>query len=176
MLSVTHDIKSPLSSVLGYIELLNTTHTDERQRYFLKNMQSSSEHIQKLVMNLLDFSKLENNKVKPENVSFNPARLFQEINDSFIPLAKTKNLVLNFHIDDKLDKEYTGDALRIRQIIVNLMSNAIKYTEKGSVALIVTTNIPGDKLIIQVKDTGPGLSKEEQTLIFQEFTLSLIHI
>ena len=75
-------------------------------------MQSSSEHIQKLVMNLLDFSKLENNKVKPENVSFNPARLFQEINDSFIPLAKTKNLVLNFHIDDKLDKEYTGDALR----------------------------------------------------------------
>ncbi|WP_419546077.1 response regulator [Odoribacter laneus] len=170
MLSVTHDIKSPLSSVLGYIELLNTTHTDERQRYFLKNMQSSSEHIQKLVMNLLDFSKLENNKVKPENVSFNPARLFQEINDSFIPLAKTKNLVLNFHIDDKLDKEYTGDALRIRQIIVNLMSNAIKYTEKGSVALIVTTNIPGDKLIIQVKDTGPGLSKEEQTLIFQEFT------
>lgn len=170
MLSVTHDIKSPLSSVLGYIELLNTTHTDERQSYFLKNMKSSSEHIQKLVMNLLDFSKLENNKVKPENISFNPARLFQEINDSFIPLAKTKNLVLNYHIDEKLNKEYTGDALRIRQIIVNLMSNAIKYTEKGSVALIVTTNVPGDKLIIRVKDTGPGLSEEEQTLIFQEFT------
>lgn len=170
MLTVTHDIKSPLGSIMGYIELLTNTPTDGRQQYFLKNMKGSSEHILNLVTNLLDFSKLESNKMSVEEVIYNPLRLFTEINDCFIPLAKDKRLELNCKIDQSLDCSCKGDVLRIRQILVNLISNAIKYTDKGSISLTATTSTTNKEMILKVRDTGYGMSEEEQELIFKEFT------
>ena len=168
--TVTHDIKSPLSSVIGYIELLNGTVIDERQRYFLKNMKGSSEHILRLTGNLLDLSKLENNKMPIEKVVFNPAQLFQEIADNFMPLAIAKQLKLIGKFDKELDKEYKGDALRIRQIITNILSNAIKYTAQGDIQFSVVKFTHAEKINIRIKDTGSGMTPEEQKLIFQEFT------
>lgn len=170
MLTVTHDIKSPLSSIIGYIELFQNTTIDQRQGYYLKNMKNSSDHILNLVTKLLDFSRLESNQVKPEEVNYNPKRLLQEIGESFIPQAKNKNLNLIIEINDDLNKEYLGDALRIRQIILNILSNAIKYTPSGNVGLKATTSIAGNEMIIKIKDTGTGMSKEEQAVIFDEFT------
>lgn len=170
MLTVTHDIKSPLGSVMGYIELLHNTRIDERQRYFLKNMKGSSEHILNLVTNLLDFSKLESNQMTVEEVVYNPMRLFTEIKDSFIPSAQNKKLELSCKIGQDLDCNCKGDALRIRQILVNLISNAIKYTAKGSVSLTATTSTTNQQIILKIKDTGYGMSKEEQEVIFKEFT------
>lgn len=170
MLTVTHDIKSPLSSVMGYIELLATTPTDERQRYFLKNMKSSSEHIQHLISDLLDLSKLENNRMTVEEVIFNPAQLFREIADTFIPLATAKQLKLNCKIDEFLNANYEGDALRIRQILTNILSNAVKYTEEGEVSFSAAVSEENPGILLQVNDTGPGMTTEEQKVIFEEFT------
>lgn len=170
MLSVTHDIKSPLSSVMGYIELLNNTSIDERQRYFLKNMSNSSGHILNLVTNLLDLSKLESNNIRPEEVGYNPFQLFTETGESFIPLAGKKGLELTVNICNELNAEYLGDALRIRQITVNLLSNAVKYTRQGKVELRVKLTGSGEKLTIDVEDSGPGMTEEEQKVIFKEFT------
>lgn len=170
ILTVTHDIKSPLSSIIGYIELLHTTPVNERQRYFLKNMKGSSEHILKLIGNLLDLSKLENNKMSIEKVVFNPAQLFQEISDTFMPLAAAKQLTLNTQFHKDLNQDYKGDALRIRQIVTNILSNAIKYTTKGNVTFTATTSTGNNRIILKIQDTGSGMTLEEQKLIFQEFT------
>lgn len=169
ILTVTHDIKSPLSSIMGYIELLNNTPVNERQRYFLKNMHGSSEHILKLIGNLLDLSKLENNKMSVEKVTFQPASLCREIADNFMPLAAAKKLQLTCRFDEKLNADYRGDALRIRQIVTNILSNAVKYTAEGNITF--TADISGDdRLILCIRDTGSGMTSEEQASIFEEFT------
>ncbi|MDL2252107.1 response regulator [Odoribacter sp. OttesenSCG-928-J03] len=168
--SVTHDIKSPLSSIIGYIELLNNMPINEQQRYFLKNMQGSSDHILRLVNNLLDFSKLENNKMIVENKAFNPMQLLREIHDTFIPLATAKNLTLECNIDNELDCTAQGDVLHIRQILTNILSNAVKYTERGSISFSAQTQDEGRSLLLKIEDTGLGMTPEEQKQIFNEFT------
>lgn len=170
ILTVTHDIKSPLGSIMGYIELLNGMPLNPREKYFLKNMKGSSEHILKLVTNLLDFSKLENNKMEVEEVIYNPYQLVQEISDSFLPMAAAKKLHFEHQADPELNGEYKGDALRIRQIVGNILSNAIKYTSRGDVHLTATYDRQKQNITIRIKDTGPGMSPEEQKIIFQEFT------
>lgn len=170
ILSITHDIKSPLSSILGYIELLDNTGIDKRQRYFLGNMKSSSRHILNLVTNLLDYSKLENNKMALEKVTFNPSRLFKEISDSFLPLALTKHLELISRIDPQLNRDFTGDALRIRQILANLLSNAVKYTSEGQITFEATFQTESQTVVLVIKDTGTGMTETEQKTIFEEFT------
>ena len=170
ILTVTHDIKSPLSSILGYIELLTQTPINDRQRYFLKNMQGSSNHILQLVGNLLDLSKLENNKMQVEEVVFNPYHLFQEIKDNFMPLAASKQLKLNSKFAQNLNTDYKGDALRIRQIITNILSNAVKYTAQGSISFTANLSVDNSHIILKIEDTGSGMTPEEQKLIFEEFT------
>lgn len=170
ILTVTHDIKSPLSSVIGYTELLENTPVNDRQRYFLKNMRGSSQHILRLVTNLLDYSKLENNKMPVEEVVFNPDQLFREVCDSFTPMAASKNLTLECKIGEDLNSDCCGDALRIRQILANLLSNAVKYTQQGSISFTASTTTTDDKIILKIKDTGSGMTKDEQEIIFQEFT------
>jgi len=171
MLTVTHDIKSPLSSIIGYIELLNNTALEERQHYFLRNMKGSAEHILHLANNMLDFSKLESNKMEINTIPYNPGRLLQETVDSFLPLAAQKDLELKSDIDKILHDHYIGDSMKIRQIVVNILSNAIKYTREGKVSLSAfASKGKEDQLVIVINDSGPGMTQEEQKLIFKEFT------
>lgn len=171
MLTVSHDIKSPLNSITGYTELLDTTSLSERQHYYLANMKSSAQHILQLVNNLLEYSKLESGKMEFDSINYKPAKLLQETIDSFIPQATQKELKLNSHISQALDTEYTGDPLKIRQIIVNLLSNAIKYTRKGKIELSAfLSEKQGQWMTIVIKDTGSGMTEEEQHIIFEEFT------
>ena len=171
MLTVTHDIKSPLSSIIGYIELLNNTQLEERQHYFLKNMKGTAEHILHLANNMLDFSKLESNKMEINTVPYNPGRLLQETADSFLPLAAQKSLELKSDISNALNGLYLGDSMKVRQIVVNILSNAIKYTREGKVSLSAFISpTKDDQFIIIIKDSGPGMTEEEQELIFKEFT------
>ncbi len=171
MLTVTHDIKSPLSSIIGYIELLSNTPLEERQYYFLRNMKGSAEHILHLANNLLDFSKLEANKMEINTVAYDPGRLLQETADSFLPLAAEKGLELRSDISNALNDHFSGDPMKVRQIVVNILSNAIKYTQKGKVSLSAFSPSGKDgQLMIVIKDSGPGMTEEEQELIFKEFT------
>ena len=132
----------------------------------MKNMQNSSEHILQLVNNLLDFSKLENNKIAIEKVVFNPKQLFQEISDTFLPLATKKQLTLETQLSKELHRPILGDALRIRQIINNILSNAIKYTVEGKIIFSAQLSENREQLILQIQDTGSGMTQEEQQLIF----------
>ena len=168
MLAITHDFKAPLGSIMGYTELLSRLTEDERQRFYLDNMKSSSEHLLKLVSDLLDFHRLDLNKAEVNRVTFNPSQLFDEIYVSFEPLTAAKGLALQCHVAPKLNGGYISDPLRLRQIVNNLLSNAVKFTQKGEISL--TAGYDSSKLTIAIADTGKGMASEDRERIFQEFT------
>lgn len=168
MLTITHDIKAPAGSILGYADLLSRLATEERQLFYLANMKSSSEHLLRLVNDLLDFHRLDSNKMEVNRVTFNPRQLFEETVTSFRPMAAKKGLELTCKISGQLDGAYISDPFRIRQIAGNLLSNALKFTQKGSVQF--TAVYTGKYLRFTVTDTGCGIPAIEQEKIFREFT------
>ena len=168
MLAITHDFKAPLGSIMVYTELLSRLTEDERQRFYLDNMKSSSEHLLKLVSDLLDFHRLDLNKAEVNRVTFNPSQLFDEIYVSFEPLTAAKGLALQCHVAPELNGRYISDPLRLRQIVNNLLSNAVKFTQKGEISL--TAGYDSSKLTIAIADTGKGMASEDRERIFQEFT------
>lgn len=174
MLTITHDFKAPLGSIMGYTDLLARLTEDERQIFYLSNMKSSSEHLLRLVNDLLDFHRLESNKMEVHTIAFNPAQLFDEIKVSFDPLAQSKGLALNYECSSALKNNFYGDPLRIRQIANNLLSNALKFTQKGEITF--SASLDTSILVISVRDTGKGMSNTELQQIFEEFTrLSSAH-
>ncbi|MBD8985127.1 MAG: response regulator [Bacteroides cellulosilyticus] len=176
MLAITHDFKAPLGSIMGYADLLSRLTVDERQRFYLDNMKTSSEHLLKLVTDLLDFHRLDLNKAEINRVTFHPARLLEEIYVSFEPLTSAKGLSLKCEIDPELKGAFISDPLRLRQIVNNLLSNAVKFTSAGGITLTASfvpkgdSVFPGNHLKLSVIDTGKGMEPGDRERIFQEFT------
>ena len=174
MLTISHDIRAPLSSIIGYIDLLLRRHPDERQQYYLDNMSGSASHILSLVNDLLDFHRLESGKMEIQRVAFSVSALFNEIFTSFRPIAESKDLTFVLNLKEEgTEKLYIGDPIRIRQIVGNLLSNALKFTREGRVVMVVSINALADNsalLNVLVSDSGPGIPPEEQERIFGEFT------
>lgn len=176
MLAITHDFKAPLGSIMGYADLLSRLTVDGRQRFYLDNMKTSSEHLLKLVTDLLDFHRLDLNKAEINRVTFHPARLLEEIYVSFEPLTSAKGLSLKCEIDPELKGAFISDPLRLRQIVNNLLSNAVKFTSAGGITLTASfvpkgdSVFPGNHLKLSVIDTGKGMEPGDRERIFQEFT------
>lgn len=168
MLTITHDIKAPTGSIIGYIDLLIRLTKDRRQLLYLSNMKSSARHLLELIASLLDYHRLEAGKMDLQQVAFHPNELFSHIYRSFLPLAEKKGISLTYEkqMPDELVLE--GDPFRIRQIAENLLSNALKFTHEGSIR--IRANYLGNQFIFSIQDTGCGMTPEEQTRIFQEFT------
>lgn len=131
-------------------------------------MKSSSEHLLKLVSDLLDFHRLDLNKAEGNRVTFNPSQLFDEIYISFEPLTAAKGLTLQSNVASDLNGRFISDPLRLRQIVNNLLSNAVKFTQKGKITLTATYD--SSKLTIAIADTGKGMAPSDRERIFQEFT------
>ncbi len=167
MLAITHDIKAPLGSVMGYIDLLSRLTADKRQELYLHNMRESSGHLLALVNSLLDFYRLDINKIEVNRVAFSPAQLFETIRAGFAAAAAAKGLELRLEAEPDAAQTVTGDAFHIRQIADNLVSNALKFTNKGSVTLRV--DVVQGRLVFSVRDTGRGIGREEKERIFGEF-------
>lgn len=176
MLAITHDFKAPLGSIMGYADLLSRLTVDGRQRFYLDNMKTSSEHLLKLVTDLLDFHRLDLHKAEINRVTFHPAHLLEEIYVSFEPLTSAKGLSLKCEIDPELKGTFISDPLRLRQIVNNLLSNAVKFTSEGGITLtacFVPKGDPafsGNHLKLSVIDTGKGMEPGDRERIFQEFT------
>ncbi len=168
MLTITHDIKAPAGSIVGYIDLLERITTGERQRFYLSNMRSSAQHLLRLVHSLLDYHRLDAHKMDITPVPFSPAQLFDSIRTSFQPMADAKGLRLTYTCHPALNRNYRSDPFRIRQIAENLLTNALKFTAKGNISLNVS--LENGQLHFSISDTGAGISQEEQQRIFQEFT------
>lgn len=168
MLTITHDIKAPAGSIIGYIDLLIRLVNDKRQQFYLSNMKSSAQHLLALVTSLLDYHRLEAGKMDLHPVTFNPHELLTNIYNSFLPLAEKKELQLT--LKEKLPETLNleGDPFRIRQITENLLSNALKFTAAGEITL--QAEYHGNQFVLRVSDTGCGMTEKEQEKIFKEFT------
>jgi signal transduction histidine kinase/CheY-like chemotaxis protein/HPt (histidine-containing phosphotransfer) domain-containing protein len=167
--SITHDIKAPISSIMGFLDLMSDEKLSKKQQYYINNMNSSAFHIIDLVKNLLDFQHLERNEPHLNISSFSPLALLNGIYISFLPQAEKKKI--NFKLETNIEKDakYQSDAYRIRQILNNLISNAIKYTqENGEVSLSASVE-DNNELWISVKDNGPGIAEKDKARIFEEF-------
>ena len=168
MLTITHDIKAPAGSIIGYIDLLIRLVQDRRQQFYLHNMKSSANHLLDLITSLLDYHRLEAGKMDIHPVTFNPHELFESIYTSFLPGAEKKQLTLNFEENIPRTLNLEGDPFRIRQIAENLISNALKFTSQGSITIQV--DYEQNRFTFRVEDTGGGMSLQEQQRVFQSFT------
>ena len=168
MLTITHDIKAPAGSIIGYIDLLIRLVNDRRQQFYLSNMKSSAQHLLALVTSLLDYHRLEAGKMDLHPVTFNPHELLTDIYNSFLPLAEKKQLQLDFKEELPETLTLEGDPFRIRQIVENLLSIALKFTAAGGITL--QAEYHGNQFVFCVSDTGCGMTASEQERIFKEFT------
>lgn len=168
LLTITHDIKAPAASIAGFIDLLNEYVDHPKAIGYLQSINGSAKHLLQLVSALLDYHQLESGKAELHEASFAPASLVRECADGMMPQAMTKQLGLKTEI--KVDESIMcrSDAFRIKQIVNNLVGNAIKYTDKGEVTVAVA--IGNGKMTISVADTGCGMTPEEQQRVFNAFT------
>lgn len=181
LLTITHDIKAPAASISGFIDLMKDYVSNPQGIECLQNIKNSAAHLSHLVASLLDYHQLENGLMKVQPTSFSPAQLVAESVEGMKLRAEEKGLAISFECkikgmgtsDSPMKKKFfRADAFRIRQILDNLVSNAIKYTDRGSVTIQAqVSEIQGKPtLTLSVKDTGKGMTDEEKQKVFQAFT------
>lgn len=166
--TVSHDLKTPLSTIVGYSELLGNSELTAKQKHYNKNIKSSSEYISKLVQDLLDFTKIESGKIIVENMPFSLPNVIEEVAKNIQAVYVQKDISLQLDIDTLFDKNIVSDPFRLRQILSNLIGNAYKFTEKGSIT--IEAKVIEHNVQITVKDTGIGIKESSQALVFEEFT------
>lgn len=168
LLTITHDIKAPVASISGFIALLREWVNQPKPVAYLDSIRSSAEHLLQLVGALLDYHQLESGKATTHAVSFNPARLVSDCATQARPVANKKNLEVVCSLRPGADRMCQADAFRIRQIMNNLIGNAVKYTDRGTITVSAALN--GTQLTMSVADTGSGMTESEQQRIFNAFT------
>ena len=172
LLTITHDIKAPAASISGFIDLMKAYVSNPQGIECLQNIKNSAAHLSHLVASLLDYHQLENGLMKVQSTSFSPAQLVAESVEGMKLRAEEKGLEISFECKMKGMEYFRADAFRIRQILDNLVSNAIKYTDRGSVTIQahVSEILGKPTLTLSVKDTGKGMTDEEKQKVFQAFT------
>ena len=181
LLTITHDIKAPAASISGFIDLMKDYVSNPQGIECLQNIKNSAAHLSHLVASLLDYHQLENGLMKVQPTSFSPAQLVAESVEGMRLRAEEKDLGISFECkmkgmgtsDSPMKKEFfRADAFRIRQILDNLVSNAIKYTDQGSVTIQAqVSKVMGKPMLtLSVKDTGKGMTSEEKQKVFHAFT------
>jgi signal transduction histidine kinase/DNA-binding response OmpR family regulator len=168
--TVSHDLKTPLSTIVGYTELLGNSDVNTKQSYFVKNIKNSSEYITQLVQDLLDFSQIEAGKITIEKVPFLLPEIIDEVAKNIQSVYKQKNIDLVIQVDEKLNNRIVGDPFRLKQILSNIIGNAYKFTEEGYIKINAYKTSNNDFFTISIEDSGIGIAKGSQKLVFEEFT------
>jgi len=171
--NMSHEIRTPLNGILGLTEVILGEELNNEHRKFLEIIRESGKNLTQLINDILDFSKIESGNLRLENINFNFAETVKSNISPYKFMADQKGVILSYSVDESIPKEVIGDPTRISQIITNLIGNAIKFTDNGSVGISFSLlENRSDGITIQgiVRDTGIGIPVEKEKLIFQSFT------
>ncbi|HNR19611.1 MAG TPA: ATP-binding protein [Bacteroidia bacterium] len=171
--TMSHEIRTPLNGMLGMLELLRTTNLTNKQREYVNTIKLSGESLMNIINDVLDFSKIESDKMQLDVKPFNLRKVVEETFDVFYYRSLEKQLELFYSVDANIPPSIMGDSIRLKQILINLVGNALKFTEKGHILIRAElTNVTGNNFEIKfsVKDTGIGISQENIDKLFTAFT------
>jgi CheY-like chemotaxis protein len=169
---MSHEIRTPLNAVIGLSEILMMENPREDQIELLRSIKFSGENLLVLINDILDFSKIEEGKIKIENTVFDAGQLLTNLKNTFKSKAENKNLEFNLAVDEEVPETLCGDPHRLSQILVNLIDNAIKFTEEGKIdvnVMCIDKTNEDIRIKFSIRDTGIGISEEEQEKIFDRF-------
>ena len=178
--NMSHEIRTPLNGIVGFTQLLQSTGLDSEQLEFTSIIEKSSENLLSIINNILDLSKIESNKVEVENIVFDPIVEFENAIETYGVKASEKEIELTFYLDPRINKKLIGDAIKIKEVLINLMSNAVKFTDLGGHidVEIVKVDDKDDKSVLSfsIQDDGVGMTKEQQLNVFAAFAQADVSI
>jgi signal transduction histidine kinase len=170
--NISHELRTPMNGIIGMTELALDTELSAVQRDLLETSRNSAISLLYLLNDVLDFSRMESKSVELDNIPFDLSKLVSDTVRAFETQAQQKSLSLNYEVSSEIPSQVTGDPARLRQILVNLLGNALKFTSAGSVSIRATVESSGSREIqvrLAVTDTGIGIPVEKQSVIFQPF-------
>jgi PAS domain S-box-containing protein len=171
--TMSHEIRTPMNGVLGMIEVLERQGLSVEQQRTVATMRDSAQALLRIIDDVLDFSKIEAGKLNLEQTTFSLSALMDQVRQTFVPLAEAKGLLVTSVVDPGSHDALIGDPTRVRQILFNLVGNALKFTERGGIALRASTAPLGGertRVTLVVQDSGVGLSEEERSRLFRPFS------
>jgi signal transduction histidine kinase/HPt (histidine-containing phosphotransfer) domain-containing protein len=169
--NVSHEVRTPLIGILGMVEILSDTSLDTRQREFVDVIRASGETLLHIINDILDLSKIESGKLELESIPFVLSDVVDQAMDLLAPMAFGKGLEISTWIDPRLPSTLVGDIIRVRQVLLNLLNNAIKFTTSGEIYLEVEPSVDGDNMVhFCVEDTGVGIPPEKLDRLFRAFS------
>jgi signal transduction histidine kinase len=171
--NISHEIRTPMNAVLGFAEIGRNTQSLSEKNESLEQIELSGEHLLQIINDVLDFSKIGSKQLELENIGFKFSAILEKITQICKPSSDKKNLSFNILLDDSIPRNLIGDPLKIEKIIINLVSNAIKFTEHGSIDIITRLKKQNERNVIielSVKDTGIGITREQQKKLFIIFS------